>query len=290
MFVRLLVLILGVFCCSTAILFIKESHEHPILLAAYRLFVASIALLPLFIRDYRRHRGEFGLRELRRSFLPGLLLGVHFISWIIAARRTTAANASLIVNLVPVAMPFLLHFVLRESLSKREIIGTVIAVAGLFVLGGSDFNWNPEHFKGDLLSFVSMLFFAMYLVLGRRNRRTPTPWLYLVPLYSVAGVFCFLVALPFVDPIKAYPWREVRLILALGLIPTVLGHSILNASMQRLRGQLVSIVNMGQFVFAGTMAYLLLGENPSPAFYLACVLVVGGAVTVVAGHGSAKSG
>ena len=41
-----------------------------------------------------------------------------------------AANATLIVNFVPVAMPFLLYFQLRERISRAEAGGTAIAFAG----------------------------------------------------------------------------------------------------------------------------------------------------------------
>jgi len=105
---NVLILLLGVFACSTAVIMIKASGEHAVLLSSYRLFIGAVALTPLFLRDLRRHRDSFRLRDLRRSVIPGLLLGAHFISWIIAARMTTATNASLIVNLVPVAMPFFL--------------------------------------------------------------------------------------------------------------------------------------------------------------------------------------
>lgn len=261
---------------------IKQCSVDPLLLAAYRLAVAVVVLTPFFLRDLSRHRGAFGKRELKMTLLPGLLLAIHFMTWIIAARMTSAANASLIVNLVPVVMPFLLVFLVRERITGGELFGTALAMIGLLMLSLVDFHLNKTHFEGDMLCFLSMLFFAVYLALARKNRKhVPTVWLYLVPLYALAAVICFSVALFRVNPIQAYSMKDVRLILGLGLLPTVIGHSTLNYSLKHLRGQVVSVVNMGQFVFAGFMAFFLLKEVPKPVFYPASALLVAGVIFAV---------
>jgi len=280
---HLIILIAGVFACSTAVIMIKACSVDPVLMSAYRLLVAAVALTPLFVRDLRRHRKVYTRRDVARTFLPGLLLGVHFISWIAAARMTWAANSSLIVNLVPVVMPFLLIVVVGERITKGEIVGTAAALAGLLLLVTADYRADLEHFRGDLLCFVSMLFFAVYLVLARRNRkRVPSMCLYVVPLYYFAGAFCLVTALAFgKNPVQAYSNRDILLVLGTGLIPTVLGHSTLNYSLKHLRGQVVSIVNMGQFVFAAIMAFFLLDELPRLVFYPASILLVVGSIIAV---------
>ncbi len=289
MIVHYLTLVFGVFACSTAVIFIKSCSVHPVLLASYRLFVAAVALTPMLWRDVRRSGRPLSSSDLRTALVPGVLLGLHFISWIIGARMTPAVNASLIVNLVPIVMPLVLIPVARERITRREVVGTVTATAGLLLLSGGDLNVSLQHFWGDVTCFVSMLFFTCYLALARRNRHVASVFVYLVPLYTVAGVFCLLVALFFVNPLtQTYSLREVRLVIGLGLIPTVFGHSILNYAMKHLRGQVVAIVNMGQFIFAGTMAYMRFGEVPSLFFYPSCALVVGSACFVISGQARAQ--
>lgn len=282
MFYRILLLILGVWACSTAVIFIKQSHLPPVLLAGLRQLVAAVVLAPLFWREQRRHR--YPLRRLTATILPGIVLGIHFISWIIGARLAAAANASLIVNLVPVSMPFFLFAMFRERPTGGEWCGTAVAMVGMLLLSGADFSLDRHYFRGDLVCFGSMLFFCFYLALGRRNRDVPSLWLYVVPLYAVGGLFCTVMSLFWGNPIQAYPVRELWLLLALGVIPTVIGHSILNVSMHRLPGQLVSIINMGQFIFAGIMAYFLFREVPSRMFYLASIMLVVGSAIALRSH------
>ena len=126
-----------------------------------------------------------------------------------------------------------------------------------------------------------MLLFALYLALGRRNRDFPSIWLYVIPVYAQASLVCLVVALPRMHTFAAGSLREWALMAALAAIPTVCGHSLLNAAMRRIRGQIVSLCNVSQFVFAGILGYLLFGEIPKALFYAASAIVVAGVAIVV---------
>jgi drug/metabolite transporter (DMT)-like permease len=278
---RYLLLFFGVFACSTAAILIKASHTQPVVLAAVRLLLATVFLAPLFLSEWRRHHGAFTMAHLRRTFLPALVLAVHFISWSFGARMTLSAQASLVVNLAPVAIPFFLHYLVGERINRTEIVGTVLALGGVAALTARDALSGGGDFWGNLVCFASMLLFAGYLALGRRNRDFPSLWLYVVPIYLQAGLICLLVATPWLPTLAGADRHEWSLLLGLALVPTIVGHSLLNNAMRHLRGQVVSLCNVAQFVFAGVMAYFLFHESPSPAFYAAAVLVVSGIALVV---------
>jgi drug/metabolite transporter (DMT)-like permease len=281
MFWRILLLITGVFAGSTAVIMIKASQLHWAELSSYRLLVAAVVLAPIFYRDLRRHRAAFTQGHLLGAVAPGLLLGLHFFTWIVGARMTSPANASLIVNMVPIVLPFFLLALIRERLTAGEIGGVVLAVSGMALLTGSDAHVSSESMQGDLMCFGSMILYAAYLAFGRKNRHYPTVWLYLVPVYLVGGTFCLLISLGLTSPIHAYPPGEILLVLGLGIVPTVMGHSILNYAMRHLRGQVVGIANMGQFIFAGVLGWVFLGQEPTWALYLACVPIVAGAAMAI---------
>ncbi|MGF1448816.1 MAG: DMT family transporter [Opitutales bacterium] len=287
-------LLLAVAVASSAVTFIKLSAVNPLLLAGYRLVLAALVLSPVFFVLLRKHREVYHWSHLRRSLTPALLLAVHFMSWNLAARWTTAPNGTLIVNLAPIAMPFFLWLFLREVLNRGEILGTVIAVGGLVLLKAGDFALGLDTLAGDVTAFLSMCVFAAYLTLGRKNRDFPSIWLYVIPLFFVAGLICFAVGVPVVllteaeavtgqGDIWLYPKNEYIWILALTLIPTVIGHSVFNLALRRLRGQVVTLCNTLQFVSASAIAYFVWGEAeaPSTVFYFAAPIVVAGAVISV---------
>lgn len=274
-------LLLGVFCCSTSALMIRAGELHPAVLSAYRLLAAALLLSPLYISALRRHPEQRWLLHFKTASLPGVVLSLHFISWAAGATMAPVANASLIVNMVPIAVPFGLFLALGERVTRREVVGTVIALAGVAWLAASDL--EAGHLLGDAVCFGSMLLFSVYLILGRLRGGAPSLWLYVVPLYAIAGACSLLIAAFVAAPFALYPARSYGWALALALVPTILGHSILNLSMRRLSGPVVSVCNVSQFLFAGALAWILLGEAPRASFYGASALVVVGAVVVIRG-------
>ncbi len=276
----IVLLFIGVFACSTAVIMIKAGTMDAVLLSSYRLLLAAILLIPLFIRDYRKQKQTIPTL-LKRALLPGVFLGAHFISWIIGARLTPAANSTLIVNMIPVLTPFCLYFLAHERLNKWEIFGTVLAVLGVVVLTGGDRLLSADFFRGDMLCLFSMILLTFYLVLAKRNSAGSTVWLYCVPLYFIGGLLCLICSLFTADCFVSYSSNEWLMVLLLVLVPTIIGHSALNFCMLKMRGQVVAIAILSQFVFAGIMAYFLLGELPPAPFYPASALVVAGCILAI---------
>jgi drug/metabolite transporter (DMT)-like permease len=281
MCVRYLLLFVGVFACSTSAIFIRMSTTDPFVLTAMRLLIASVFLLPVFLVELRRHPGAFTRDHLRRTRAPALVLACHLISWTLGARMTVVAQATLIVNLVPVALPFFLIWIAREQVNRTEVAGTILAIVGLLTLSAKDAAAMGGNLAGDCMCLGSMMLFALYLALGRRNRDFHSIWLYVVPVYAQAALLCLLVALPRIGTFAVGSAREWSIMIGLAAIPTVCGHSLLNSAMRRIRGQIVSLCNVSQFVFASIMGFFLFGEVPRSLFYLASAIVVAGVVIVV---------
>jgi|CZKI01.1.fsa_nt_gi drug/metabolite transporter (DMT)-like permease len=289
MFARYLLLFLGVFACSTSAVLIRMSATDPFVLTALRLLIAAVFLAPVLRAEMRRHGAAFTRDHLRRTRLPALVLAIHMVSWTLGARMTAVAQSTLIVNLVPVALPFFLFWIARENINRAEVAGTVLAIVGLLMLSAKDALTGGGSVAGDAVCLFSMLLFALYLALGRRNRDFPSVWLYVIPVYGQAALICLVAALPWIRTFEAGSGREWAIMVGLAAIPTVCGHSLLNAAMRRIRGQIVSLCNSSQFLFAGVMGYFLFGEVPRAVFYAASAIVLAG-VAIVAFSTPAESG
>ena len=278
---RYLLLFLGVFACSTSAVLIRMSATDPFVLAALRLLIASVFLMPVLLAQLRKHGSAFTREHLRRTHVPAVVLALHLISWSFGARMTVVAQSSLIVNLVPIALPFFLFALVGERLNMAEVTGTLLSIAGLVGLSIRDALSGGGSPMGNAVCFGSMLLFALYLALGRRNRDFPSIWLYVIPVYGQAALICTVVALPRLHTFAVGSAREWAIMVGLAAGPTVCGHSLLNAAMRRIRGQIVSLCNVSQFIFAGIMGYLIFGEVPHAVFYVTSVVVVAGVAIVV---------
>jgi drug/metabolite transporter (DMT)-like permease len=278
---RLLVLVLGVIACSTAALMIKAADTDPALVAAWRLLLACPLLWPLHLAARRRHPACPAGRIWRRALPAGLLLAAHFWSWNIGVRWTGIANASLVVNLTPVVMPIIAALLLHERPRVRELLGTAIALAGTILLAAGDAEISARQALGDLVCFGSMLTFAIYLAWGRRSGDLPSIWLYMPPVYLIAGLAGLGAGAAASGTLLPADGREWLLLAGLALVPTITGHTILNHAMRHLRSQVVAIVNLGQFIPAGVLAWCLFDELPGWQSAVAAPLVVGGCVLAI---------
>ncbi len=277
----------GVIALATAVIFIKLSELPIAMLAALRLLTAAGMLAPLMVWERRGTQGPAVGRLMWIATPAAVMLAAHFVTWFAGVKLTTAANATLIVNLSPVAMPFAVYFMVGEKINRREILGSLIAVVGVLVLGLGQAKIDRQGLLGDAICIGSMVLAVIYLVLARRVNRAVGGGIfsYLVPLYFVAG----LVTLGYsglsgewfrLGEVPDWP-REVGLVLLLAILPTVIGHSLLNYSMTRLRGQVVAVASLGQIFVAAALAVPVLGEWPTWAFYPACALIAAGAGVVI---------
>lgn len=278
---KVFILLLGVFACSTAVVWIKTCTIDPLLLAAYRLLGAGIVLSPLFFRDLRHFEGGFTRSHLLRCLLPALMLSTHFITWIMGARMTWAANATLSVNMVPIAMPFVIYVMMRERVTRGEIIGTMISMGGVAVLWIDSYEYSIDYLWGDIICMISMLLFTINLALSRHNRDFASIWLYVVPVYLLAGLIGLLIAWPFSGLTQTMGMDNWLALAGIIAVPTLLGHTLLTWALKHLHGQLVSIVNLAQFIFAAIMGAVFLNEIPGSATYIAGALVIAGAIVVI---------
>jgi len=277
---RYVLLFIGVFASSTAVIMIRMSHTHPTVLAALRLLLAAALLAPLYWNARKKHQAVYTREHRGRTFLPAALLALHLILWGFGSRLTPVASASLIANLAPIALPFFLHYLVGERINRTEIIGTALALSGVIALTAPGLR-GGEGLLGNVICFGAMIAAAGYVALGRRNRDFPSLWLYVVPVYLQAGLISLVVSLPWLHTFEFGSGREWLLMLGLACLPTILGHSMINYGVRHLRGQIVSLCNVTQFVFATVLGFLFFHELPSLLFYAASTLVVAGIALVV---------
>ena len=92
-------------------------------------------------------------------------MGLHFISWNFGVVKTAAANATLLVTMTPITMPFYAWIILRQKLNRIEWVATAFSVIGVVILVMGDLELEGENATGDLLSLLSLLLLTYYLIL-----------------------------------------------------------------------------------------------------------------------------
>src|SRR2546426_8558682 len=118
--------------------------------------------------------------------LSGLLLAIHFWSWIASLRFTTVASSVVLVSLKPVFAWGLAAAWLREHPTRPEAWGIALAVSGASLIGVADARLSLGALRGDGLALLGPVTGAGYYVIGRRGRQTVGIWRYPTGVYATA--------------------------------------------------------------------------------------------------------
>lgn len=261
---------------------ITQNEGMPsLVIVLIRLWLISLALLPLIWTRYRGDLLNLTLRQWLLSSIAGFWLAVNLLMLFVSLEYTSVLMTSVLRRITPIwtVLPEILFF--GVVFSRRfwlslalTLIGVVmVGLGGLTAIQGGS---NP--LLGAGLAVFGSLCFAVYLLIGRQLNKAIPPILYsfIVFLSSaiVATVFAALTRTPVIGyPLSGYLWS-----LAVALLAQVFGHIFLNLALQFFTATAMAIVLQIGIVLSAVMALFLFGELPSLAQVIGSGLVVYGVV------------
>ncbi len=218
--------------------------------------------------------------------LSGLLLALHFWSWIASLRFTTVASSVVLVSLKPVFAWGIAALWLREHPSRTEAWGIALAVLGASLIGLGDARLSLGALGGDALALAGAVTGAGYYVIGRRVRQTVGIWRYATAVYAVAAAALALLAVVRATPLVGFARRDWAVFAALAAGPMLVGHTGMNYALKHFRATTVNVAALGEPVGASVIAWLLPSLREVPpvtALVGGLVVLLGTALSVGAG-------
>ena len=232
----------------------------------------------------------------------GVLLALHFWSWIASVQYTSIASSVVLVSTQPLFVALLSAAFLGEHPRRGEWIGMLIAVGGAAWIGWGDFTLGGTALFGDALALAAALLAATYYIVGRSLRAYVDLWTYVLVVYGTAAAVLLAAVLlhPGVALVEGYQGRDWLVFLALALGPMLLGHTGVNYALRYVRAYLANLAVLGEPVGATLIAWLLpaIAERPSASTLVGGGLILlgiavalkGGTATEPAGTPSEKEG
>ncbi|MBN1337482.1 MAG: DMT family transporter [Deltaproteobacteria bacterium] len=268
----LVLLALGLLAASQSGNLIRIGDASAVAIAAWRLALASLVLLPFVWRGLPALR-RLGRKELALLVLGGLALSAHFIAWIAGVQETTVAHAQVTFAVNPLSTSLAAWILIGERPSRRLWIAIALGMAGILVIAWHDLDAAPDRFRGDLVVLLSALCFTAYFLVGRRLRRFLEAPVYACVLYAIASLPCFLLFpfldIPFVDH-GAQNWVCFGL---LALVPTVVGHTSFAHALRWIPPNRVSTATLTEPLLGGAVAWMIWDEPVSGATVAGYVLI-----------------
>jgi drug/metabolite transporter (DMT)-like permease len=246
-------LLIGVIAVSFASVFIRLADAPALVIAASRLIIASLVLLPF---------AAVKSRDILLMLLSSLFLALHFGLWITSLSYTTIASSVILVTSHPAFVVVLSYFLWKEKLNKLNIIGIAVALAGVVVINYGDFTLSSRAVVGDTMALAASFAMGAYLIIGRQLGKRIDALGYLTLIYSGAGLILLLILLITGERLSGYSAQTYLMLLLLALVPQLIGHSALNLAVRTLPVTLVSVAILGEPIGATLLGALILGEMP----------------------------
>src|SRR5512133_963391 len=217
----------GILAVSTASIFIRFAQKDvpSLVIAAYRLTLASLILAPLALTRHRAELRSLTRREVLLGLLSGFFLALHFATWISSLEYTSVASSVVLVTTTPLWVALLSPFILREATGKTVVLGMLLALIGGAIVGIADsciwqngLSCPPlstfvrgTAFFGDFLALSGAWMAAGYILIGRRLRAKMSLIPYIFVVYGMAAIVLIIILgfsgqHPFGYPPITYLW------------------------------------------------------------------------------------
>jgi len=249
----------------------------PLRLAGMRVVVGGIVICL-----WAWSTGRFvGFRVERREWQPlavlGLLFSVQMAATNIGTWLTSAAHATILVNLYAVHTVVLAHFMIPgDRLSVRKLGGVLVAYSGIVVLFASQWSHGAPTLLGDVIVTVAGILLAERTVFLARAVQRLDP-VKLLLAQAVVGTACFALASFLVEPAPTrWTARLAGSIAYQGVLISGFNFVVNLALLRDYRPSALSAFFLTQPIFGVVAAALVAGDPVTPVLVLACVAVAAG--------------
>ncbi|HEY9615205.1 MAG TPA: DMT family transporter [Microcoleaceae cyanobacterium] len=286
-----LVLLIGILAASTAAILIRlaiatanlSGVGFSLVLAASRLTIASIALLPTW-RSIQHHPPS--IAAFRYATAAGIALAIHFATWITSLSYTSIAASTTLVTTNPIWVALFSWIWLKEIPSRLTLAGIAIALSGGILISlGSESSTViiGQPWLGNGLALIGAWAASAYFLFGRAAQRQGLGiGSYATVAYTVAAIVLLPLPLIMGTSYSGYPTLTYGYMILMALLPQLVGHTSFNWAVRWVSPTLVALVILFEPVVSSILGYWIFGEIPGvTVLFGAGVMLLGVALAAV---------
>jgi drug/metabolite transporter (DMT)-like permease len=244
--------------------------------ASARTGIAALALALVGPAELVRAVRGLAPRHRLGVLLAGVLLGAHFALFLGGLGATSLPAAVALVSLEPLAVVLAAFVAFGIRPSSLELTGLVVATAGAVVVA-SGAGSGEHRLAGDLMVLGAVALFGAYIAAARGLREALPATPYAAVVYGTASLVLLPFAIPPVLASAAPTPRAIAAVLGLAIVPTLLGHTLLQRAARDAPPVLVALAPPGETVGALLIGAMAMGSPPTPREAAGALLVIVGA-------------
>jgi drug/metabolite transporter (DMT)-like permease len=273
-----LILAMVIWGASFVGLKVSFRYFHPLLVVFLRQFLASLVFIPLVWKHFKKIRKQ----DLKWLILMSLFEPcIYYIFEAKALTLTSASQAGMITALLPLLVAIPSALFLKERISKKTLIGFIIAIIGVVFLSlsGNATEESPNPVFGNFLEFLAMVCAAGYTVILKKLSSHYSPF-FLTSIQAFVGTIFFAPVLLLIPESREMilTTQSILVVVFLGIVVTIGAYGFYNFGTSRIpASQSAAFVNLIP-VITLLMSIVILGERLTPLQYAAGVLVIFGVI------------
>jgi len=233
------------------------------------------------------------LLRVNRRELPALavfgtigLAGVQ-LSYYLTIARINIAVALLVQYLGLVAVTAFERYHRRQAVPAHVWVAIAMVLLGaFFAVGGYQPALLRVNLPGVMLGLVAAGFFAFYILRASTLARRLDTWTLLLYGFGAGGLLWAAFDVVSGTRLPA-DWRVWAVMALLGLLGTLAAHGLFVLALRTIRPSSAGIVATAEPVFAGLIAFLVLGDRLQPLQVFGAAVIVAGIIIVQAGSNDA---
>jgi len=253
-------------------------EEAPPLRLAWMRFVVGGVVICLWAWATGRFAGfRVEPAEWRPLVLLGLLFSVQMTATNVGTWLTSAAHASVLLNLYAVHTVVLAHFLIPgDRLSLRKLVGVLVAYSGIVLLGARQIAHGSPTLLGDVIvTAAGVLLAERTIYLARAVQRLDPVKLLLTQ--AIVGTALFVVVSALVEPAPTrWSWRLAASVGSQGVLISGFNFVVNLALLRRYRPSALSAFFLTQPIFGVIAAALVAGDPLTADLLIACAAVAVG--------------
>lgn len=258
---------------------------NPFVAAFYRFLIASLCILPFFLRA-KKPRGYL------RHLLPmSLLSAANVVFFYLGIKTTTANAATLLYAGTPLATALLAKILIKEDVTRKKFIGVLIGLIGvLFVVVLPVLEKQSQlvgDLRGNILILFAMVLWTLYTIGSRHfsSSNTYSPLLITAINFFTTCIVALLFGLITQQqffPSAMFSMRFYTTLMYAGIFITLVTYGLFQWAIHHLSATTASLKNYLEPVVAISFNSVLLGEKITIGLIAGSILVITG-VTITTG-------
>jgi drug/metabolite transporter (DMT)-like permease len=269
------VLLVALVSVAHAAIFVRMAEADALVIAAYRMLIAALVLLPIALITSWDELRRLTRREWWLIAAGSVFLALHFATWIEGVARTSIANSVVLVTLTPVWLALWSLVALRRSPGLGLWTAVLLAVGGSAIMAWGSMKLGPETLLGDGLALAGGLFFAAFFLVAENLRRSVGIMAFVVLVYAGAAILLWVPVLSLGLPIVGFTSETYFALAAIAIISQVIGHSGFNWAVRAISPMVLALVFLAEPILSAALGWVYFREGFGVETIVGGVLILG---------------